>query len=178
MQRVDNWVPVGKLAKSHGLKGELKFRPNVPDPGVIQSLTKVRLGIEGKEIGEHVYENIGVRGHYSKLILKLSGVDSVELAKTLTGQTVYAPKEDFPELPGGGRYWFEIVGLKVYDEEGMFFGEIEEILNTGSSDIYVVRDKKRELMLPAIDDVIKSMDIENGRLVFHRIEGLIEDDSI
>lgn len=175
---MDDWIAVGKVAKSHGLKGEMKLRPTVPDPKIIQNLSRVRLGIEGKEPGERVYESFGIRGHFSKLILKLPGVDSVESAKALTGQTVFSARKDFPVLPKGEHYWFEIIGLKVFDEEGQCFGEVDEILNAGGSEIYVVRDENREIMLPAVKDIIKIVDPEQGKLVFHRIEGLIEDSAI
>ena len=175
---MDDWIAVGKVAKSHGLKGEMKLRPTVPDPEIIRNLSRVRLGTEGKEPGERIYESFGIRGHFSKLILKLPGVDSVESAKALTGQIVFSARKDFPELPKGEYYWFEIIGLKVFDEEGQCFGEVDEILNAGGSEIYVVRDENREIMLPAVKDIIKIVDPEQAKLVFHRIEGLIEDSAI
>ncbi len=172
------WIAVGRIAKSHGLKGEMKFRTTVPDPKIVQSLSRICLGAEGKGPGDKIYEKFGVRGHFSKLILKLPGVDSVEMAKSLTGQTVFCAREDFPELPKGEHYWFEIIGLKVFNEEGQCFGEVEEILNTASSDIYVVRDNNREIMLPAVGEVVKTVDLAQGRLVFHQIEGMIEDSAV
>ena len=74
--------------------------------------------------------------------------------------------------------WFQIEGLKVYDEEGHYYGNIEEIIRTGSNDVYVVRDDEKELLLPMIDSVVKIIDLEAGKLIFHPVEGLLEDTPI
>ena len=66
----------------------------------------------------------------------------------------------------------------MYDEAGYYHGDIEEIIRTGSNDVYVVRDGKRELLLPMIDSVIKTIDLEEGKLIFHPLEGLLEDPSV
>ena len=78
-------------------------------------------------------------------------------------------------LPQGEYYRFEIEGLAVFDEMDKPYGVIEEIIPTGSNDIYVVRNGDQEWMLPMIDSVVKSIDLEQGKLIFHRIEGLFED---
>ena len=81
----------------------------------------------------------------------------------------------FKALPDGEYYWFEIEGLNVYDEEGDYYGQVVEIIKTGSNDVYVVQDGKKEVLLPMIDSVVKVIDLEQGKLVFKNIEGLIED---
>ena len=93
----------------------------------------------------------------------------------LAGMTVYASREEFPDLPEDEYYWFQIIGLEVYNEDGRYYGRIEEIIRTGSNDVYVVRDDKKELLLPMIDTVVKTVDLEAGKLIFHPVEGLLED---
>jgi 16S rRNA processing protein RimM len=78
-------------------------------------------------------------------------------------------------LPDDEYYWFEIKGLRVYDHDGHYYGNIEEIIRTGSNDVYVVRDDKRELLLPMIDSVVKKIDLKAGELIFYPVEGLLED---
>ncbi len=91
------------------------------------------------------------------------------------GQTLRVHRQDFKPLPKGEYYWFEIEGLQVYDEQGRYHGTITEIIQTGSNDVYVVRDEDRELLLPMIDSVVKSIDLKEQKLVFHIVEGLLED---
>jgi 16S rRNA processing protein RimM len=165
-----DWIPVGKLARTHGLKGELKFYPHDPDGYEFADGQAVRL-----EETENLLKVQSIRGANVPFIIKLEGIDNIESAKPLTGKEILVAREDFQSLPEGEYYRFEIEGLEVFDEEGNSHGIIEEIIPTGSNDVYVVRNGELEWMLPMIDSVVKSIDLEQGKLVFHRIEGLFED---
>jgi len=163
-----DWISFGKLGRSHGLKGELKFFPH--DPEEVESLRGQTVRLEEKEIKVQ-----SIRGANVPFIIKLEGTDDIDRAKLLTGTEVLAKRENLKPLAEGEYYRFEIEGLAVFDEEGRPYGVIEEIIPTGSNDIYVVRNGDQEWMLPMIDSVVKSIDLEQKKLIFHRIEGLIED---
>lgn len=170
------WVLVGKLSRTHGLKGELKFRsffagrelPRTPD----------RLQLRQDKGRETELELESLRGHSSSLIIKLKGVDSIDEAKVLAGRDVYALEDDFPELPDGEYYRFQIEGLSAYDQEGRYYGHVEDIIETGSNDVYVVRDGEKEILIPMIDWVVTNIDVHEKKLVFNNVEGLIEDSSV
>lgn len=163
-----DWIPIGKLARTHGLKGELKFYPH--DPEVIGALSGRTVRMEKTELKVQ-----SIRGANIPFIIKLEGIDDVDVAKPLTGKELLASRDVFKPLPEGEYYRFEIEGLEVFDDEGKPHGVIEEIIPTGSNDVYVVRNGDHEWMLPMIDTVVKSIDLEQRKLVFHRIEGLFED---
>ncbi|KMP11065.1 ribosome maturation factor RimM [Candidatus Nitromaritima sp. SCGC AAA799-C22] len=169
-----DWIPVGKVTKTHGLKGELKFYP-LMDENWFADLKQVRLGNEdpAKDFTDCTLQSL--RGKDVPLIVKFKEVDDVDAAKQLAGMTLYVPRDAFPELPEDEYYWFQIEGLEVYDEDARYYGRVEEIIRTGSNDVYVVRDDKKELLLPMIDSVVKSIDLEAGKLIFHPVEGLLED---
>ena len=93
----------------------------------------------------------------------------------MVGRSLEIYSEDFQPLPEGEYYWFQIEGLQVFDEEGRYYGTVNEIIVTGSNDVYVVQDGDKELLLPMIDSVVKSIDLEENKLIFHIIEGLLED---
>jgi 16S rRNA processing protein RimM len=124
------------------------------------------------------YDIQSIRGKHSPFIIKFEGVDNIEIANNLAGQALYVSRDKFPDLPENEYYWFQVEGLKVYDEVGQYYGDIEEIIRTGSNDVYVVRDGNRELLLPMIDSVVKKIDLEARKLIFHPLEGLIEDTSV
>ena len=163
-----DWISFGKVGRTHGLKGELKYFPN--DPEEVDSLRGQIMRLKEKEVKVQ-----SIRGAKVPFIIKLEGVDDIDSAKLLTGTEVFAKREHLKPLPEGEYYRFEIEGLAVFDEEGQPYGVIEEIIPTGSNDIYVVRNGDQEWMLPMIDTVVKSIDLEQKKLIFHRIEGLIED---
>ncbi|MBC8287770.1 MAG: 16S rRNA processing protein RimM [Nitrospinae bacterium] len=163
-----DWISFGRLARTHGLKGELKFYPD--DPEEIDSLRGQVVRLEETQLKVQ-----SIRGANVPFIIKLEGIDDIDSAKLLTGKEILADRELLKPLPEGEYYRFEIEGLAVFDEEGRSCGVIEEIIPTGSNDIYVVRNGDQEWMLPMIDSVVKSIDLEQGKLIFHRIEGLFED---
>ena len=163
-----DWIPVGRVTRTHGLKGELKFFPADQDDLVVENDQRIRLG-------EATFKIKSVRGAKSPFIVKFEGIDSIEAAQILSGQEVLVAKEDFESLPNGEYYRFEIEGLKAFDDTGKYYGVIEDVIATGSNDVYVVREDGKEWLVPMIDSVVQSIDLEQGKLIFHCVEGLFED---
>ena len=163
-----DWIPVGRVTRTHGLKGELKFFPADQDDLVVQNDQQIRLG-------ETTFKIKSVRGAKSPFIVKFEGIDSIEAAQSLLGQEVLVDREDFESLPEGEYYRFDIEGLKVFDDTGKYYGVIEDIIETGSNDVYVVRGDGKEWLVPMIDSIVQSIDLEQGKLIFHCVEGLFED---
>ena len=163
-----NWIRVGKVTRTHGLKGEFKFYPTEQNSATVQSGQRICLG-------EIQLKIESVRGVKSPFILKLDGINSIEAAKSLAGYEVKVAREDFEPLPEGEFYRFEIEGLNVFNDTGKYYGVIEEIVETGSNDVYVVRGEGKEWLIPMIDSVVQTIDLEQGKLIFHCVEGLFED---
>ena len=170
-----DWISIGKVTKTHGLKGDLKFHPST-DEAWIAGIKQIRLSRENPLQNFTDYHIQSIRGKDAPFIIKFKEVNCIEVASGLAGQTLYVPQDKFPDLPKGEYYWFQIEGLKVYDEGGRYYGDVDEIIRTGSNDVYVVRDE--ELLLPMIDSVVKIIDLEAGELIFHPLEGLLEDTSV
>ena len=169
-----DWIPVGRITKVHGLKGELKFYPSMEDTWIADA-KQIRLSCDNPAEDFVEYHIQSIRGKVVPLIIKLKKIDSIENAEGLVGQTLYVLRDQFPDLPEDEYYWFQIEGLRVYDKDGHYYGNIEQIIRTGSNDVYVVRDDEKELLLPMIDSVVKTIDLEAGKLIFHPVEGLLED---
>ncbi|MDH3256831.1 MAG: ribosome maturation factor RimM [Nitrospinota bacterium] len=169
-----DWVPVGYITKTHGLKGEVKLRPVVIDPNMVQGARRTRIvGGDGSSVETELEK---VRGQGGRWIVKFKDFKTIEQAEQdLVGRSVEIYCEDFRSLPEGEYYWFQIEGLQVFDEEGRYYGTVNEIIVTGSNDVYVVQDGDKELLLPMIDSVVKSIDLKENKLIFHIIEGLLED---
>lgn len=163
-----DWIPVGRVTRVHGLKGELKFFPADQDDVTVRTDQRIRLG-------ETQFKIESVRGAKSPFIIKFEGINSVDAAKILAGQEVLVAREDFEPLPEGEFYRFEIEGLKAFDDTGKFYGVVEEVIPTGSNDVYAVRGEGKEWLIPMIDSVVQTIDREQGKLIFHCVEGLFED---
>jgi len=173
-----DWAPFAKLARTHGLKGELKLHPFFTDPDLCRPGDSVLLAGDAADDAGREYCVESMRGAAAAPIVKFAGCDSIETAKTLRGLTVFVPRKNFKPLAEGRYYWFEVQGLEAYDEAGKYYGRISEVIETGSNDVYVVTGGGRELLLPAIDWVIKSVDLQRNKLVFHIVEGLFEETAV
>tara|TARA_Y100001960_G_C14544031_1_gene762357 strand:- start:138 stop:656 length:519 start_codon:yes stop_codon:yes gene_type:complete len=167
-----NWVPFGKFGKTHGLKGALKFYSIIDDLEVCRRVSLIKvIQPDGQETQNEVES---VRGHRSPFVLKLRGLCSIEQADNLRGCEVLTLREEFGDPPEDKYFPFDVEGLEAYDEGGRYYGTVEEVLKTGSNDVYVIRGGGRELLLPAIDWVICKIDLENKKLIFRVVKGLLE----
>ena len=163
-----DWISVGRITRSHGLKGELKFFPSDRDNVIVQKEQRVRLGEAQLKIES-------VRGAKPPFIIKFDGINSIEATKNLTGKELRVARADFEPLPEGEYYRFEIEGLKAFDDTGKYYGIVEVVIATGSNDVFVVRGEGKEWLIPMIDSVVQTIDLEKGKLIFHCVEGLFED---
>ena len=163
-----DWISVGRITRSHGLKGELKFFPSDQDNVIVQREQRVRLGEAQLKIES-------VRGAKPPFIIKFDGINSIEATKNLTGKELRVARADFEPLPEGEYYRFEIEGLKAFDDTGKYYGIVEVVIATGSNDVFAVRGEGKEWLIPMIDSVVQTIDLEKGKLIFHCVEGLFED---
>jgi 16S rRNA processing protein RimM len=107
-----------------------------------------------------------------RVILKLAGIEDRTAAEALRGALVRVPIEQAVDLSPGSYFWHEIVGLRVRDTAGRVLGTVAEVLPTGSNDVYVVRSAEGELLLPAIKDVVRAIDRDQGLMTVELIPGL------
>lgn len=165
-------VPLGRVVGVHGLKGMLRVgisgRSSDLDPETFVGLGKILLGDEQFQVLKAVQGSRHV-------LLRLFGIDSREQAETLVGREVRGEAHRFPKLPPGEYYWFQVLGLPVvHAGDGTVLGHLEEIWPTGAHDVYVVRRGTREVLLPAVEEVIQEIDLQEGCLKVWPPEGLLD----
>ena len=112
------------------------------------------------------------RWHQGVALIKFRGIDTQEDAECLRGAQLEVPLDEVPSLSPDRYYHFQILDMEVWTQEGEFLGVVEDILNTGSNDVYVVRRGKNEVLVPALQDVIVDVDLEKGRITVDLPEGL------
>lgn len=165
-----NLLEVGKIVNTHGLRGEVKVVAWTDAPEVFEDIEYVYLKKKND------YERLDVKSiKYQKnnLIIKFSQIADINEAEKYKNQVIYAERELLGELPEGVYYIADLIGLEVLTEEGEKIGEIADVFNTGSNDIYdVKREGKKNLLLPVIDDVVREIDIDNGKVTVRMMEGL------
>jgi len=154
------FLTIGKLQRTHGVKGEIVMEVLTDFPEKI---------IKGKDVfigPRHVeYQVRSVRSHGQKLLISFEGLNDCDEVSILRNQNVMIKTEDASQLPEGEYYHHEIIGMQVVEENGNPVGTVQEILVTGANDVYVVtQENGGEVLLPAIHDVIINIDKKNGRM--------------
>ena len=164
-------LEIGQIVNTFGIKGFVKVNPWVNDVTRFDDLKKVYIKIR-KEVKVLKIEE--VKYHKNQVLLKFKGVETVEQAETLRNAILEIDREDAIPLEEGEYFIADLLESEVYTDEGEKLGILEDIYNTGSNDIYVVKNELgKSILLPRIKDVFKEIDVENKKIIVHLIEGLI-----
>lgn len=167
---MENLLEVGKIVNTHGLRGEVKVVPWTDSPEVFSDLSYVYIKIKNEYKKLNV---VGVKYQKSNVVVKFGEYNDINEILPYKNFVLYADRSELGELPEGVYYIVDLIGLSVYTEDGEFVGEIADVFNAGSSDIYdVKRAGKKNLLLPVIDDVVKNVDIKGGKVIVNIMEGL------
>ena len=166
-----NNLEVGQIVNTFGIKGFVKANPWVNDITRFDNLKKVYIKIR-KELKQLEIEE--VKYHKNQVLLKLKGIETVEQAETLRNAILEIDRKDAIPLEEGEYFIADLLESKVFSDEGEELGILEDIYNTGSNDIYVIKNELgKSILLPGIPDVIKEVDVENKKIIVHILDGLI-----
>lgn len=163
---------VGEIVGAHGLRGELKVALETSFPDRFQRLLSVLVGpADGSDYRS--YKLIAARPHKNQVLLTLDGVTDRSTAEEMRGLVVAVPADQAMPLGEDEYYIYQIVGLHVYTDMGEHLGQVSEVIPTGANDVYVVRSEAgEEVLLPAIEDVILTIDLKQERMTVKMLEGL------
>ena len=167
---MNKYLELGQIVNIKGLKGEVKVNSFTDDATKFERISKVFLK-QKNTLKEYEIEKVG----YAKnqVIIKFKNINTVEEAEHLRNSYIVVDREIFGELPEGVYYIADLIGLDVYTESNEYLGKVDDIFNTGSNDVYVVKDELgKQKLLPGIDEVIKKVDLESSKIIVNLIEGL------
>lgn len=168
---MEELLKVGVITSAHGVRGEVKVFPTTDDAGRFKKLKEVLLDT-GKE--KIALEIEGVKFFKQMAILKFKGIDTMNDAEKYRQRELYVTRANAVRLSRDEYFIADLIGLKVYDEQDEELGTLQDVLVTGANDVYSVAMKDgRELLLPAIKDCILEVDVEQGRMKVHVLEGLL-----
>lgn len=166
-----DYFTVGKITSAHGIKGEVKVFPLTNDPERFYNLNYIWI-FDDKKNERIKFEIESVRILPNGLFLKLKGIDSRNDAERFKGFFLNVDEENTIELKENEYFIKDLLHINVYTDDGKYLGSISDVLQTGANDVYVVKCKDSEILLPAIRDVIKEVDIKNRTMIVHLLEGL------
>ena len=164
-------LEVGQIVNTFGVKGFVKIYPYVDDVRRFDDLKNVYVTIK-KEV--QVLEIEEVKYHKNMVLVKFKGIDDMDSAERLRNAYVEIDRKDAIPLEEGQYFIVDLLGLEVYSDDGNLLGKLKDIFNTGSNDVYEVKDELgKTILLPGIPEVIKEVDLENEKIIVHILEGLI-----
>lgn len=160
------YIEFGKIVNTHALKGEIKVYSYTDNEEYILSLKQLYILNKCYEIEKSRF----LKGMFT---FKLKGIDSIEQAQSLVGNMVL--REVLQSEKANSEEFFvkDLVGIKVYTLDNKYLGELVEVFNTGANDVYSIALGDKTIYLPAIKRVIKSIDINSGKMLVDNLEGLI-----
>ena len=165
------YLEIGQIVNTFGIKGMVKIKPFTDDINRFDRLKKVYISNKN---GKKEYQIQEVKYHKNMVLMKLEGVDTPEQADLLRQSYLLVDRADEEPLEEGVYYIVDLLGLEVYTDDNKLLGKVDDIFNTGSNDIYVVKDEMgKQILLPGIPEVLKNVDLEKGRIIVHLIPGLI-----
>lgn len=167
----DRLIPLGKLVSTHGIRGWLKLKTaNLQSP-VLDSTREI------------VLEKGGVRSHYflqlskphkDHVLVQLKGIDGIDVAKNLVGSTLLVDEETLQPPGPGEYYYYQALGLNVFDTRGVWIGKVTRIWFKKGGDLYVVSGASREYLIPAIREVVEKIDIPGEKMIINPPDGLLD----
>ncbi len=164
-------IAYGKVIKPHGLSGEVKVLPFSGEFSSFKNFSTLYISQEIKNPPK--FEISRSRNQTNHIIVKLQGIDSIEDAQRLKGLTVFINKEELPEKEEDEYYWFELIGMDVFDMDGKQIGKVKDIIDNTAQPLLVIKNNSDEYLVPLVEKFVEDIDLTNSKIVINPIEGLI-----
>lgn len=165
---------IGRIINTHGIKGEVKVSSLTDDPERYEKLKTVNMNLKGIK---SVMTITSVKYFKDSVILKFKEINDMDAAEKLKGAMLFVERKDAIKLPEDSFFIGDIIGCEVFDEQRGSLGTVQEVLQTGSNDVYIVNGsgKYKDVLVPALKTVVRKVDIQNKRIDVILPEGLLDD---
>lgn len=164
------YMTIGQITRAYGINGEIKVYPLTDNIMRFEMLDELYIDESCKLIK---YKIQRVKYDKNLVILKLEGIDDIERAESLKNSYIKIHRKDAISLPVDSFFICDIIGIKVYTIEGLYLGDIKDVIQTGSNDVFVIKNQKTEILIPALKSIFKKVDINERVMVVDLPEGLI-----
>ena len=169
---MEDLLQVGIITSTHGVRGEVKVYPTTDDPRRFRRLREVVLDTGREKLNLEIE---GVKFFKQFVILKFKGLDNINDIEKYRQKSLYVTRKNAVRLQRDEYFIADLIGLKVQDEDGTELGTVKDVIETGADDVYEVEMADgRSLLLPAIKQCILNVDVENGMMQVHVLEGLLD----
>ena len=168
----DALIPVGKIIGTQGIRGQLKVHSYSGNLDSLKAVDRIVLKSADGAVREFGLKSVAANA--GKINLGLNDCNEISQVLDLVGSEICLLRSQLPEPGENEYYWSDLLGLEVVTVDGEILGSIADIFETGSNDVYVVRNKEREYLIPAVAPVISNVNLKRGIMVITPLEGLLE----
>ena len=167
---MEDLLQVGVITTTHGIRGEVKVYPTTDDALRFDYLESVLLDT-GKELCELEIQRVKYFKQF--VILKFRDVDNINDIEPYKGKSLYVTRDFAVPLEENEYYIADLIDMDVFLEDGSLFGTLKDVMETGANDVYVIHTTdKKEVLVPAIKDCVKEVDVEQNKMIIHLLKGL------
>ena len=168
---MEQLLQVGVISSTHGVRGEVKVFPTTDDVQRFKKLKKVILDTGREHL---LLEVESVKFFKQFAILKFKGIDNINDIERYKGKSLLVDRENAVKLRKDEYFIADMIGLEVLTDDGQKFGILKDVMETGANDVYIIDSLKHgEVLVPAIKQCILEVDVQNGKMVIHLMEGLV-----
>lgn len=162
---------IGQIVKTQGLKGEVRVYSTTDDIYRFDDLNTFYIGKDFNT--EYKVERVRYKGNL--VIMKIKGIDTVEMAEKLRNKNVYVSREESRDLEEDEFFIADMIGIKVYTVNGEYVGTLDDVLQYSANDVYVIKgEDDKEYLIPAVMKFVPEVDIEEGKMIIDPIKGMLE----
>ena len=162
---------IGQIVKTQGLKGEVRVYSTTDDIYRFDDLNTFY--IEKDFDTEYKVERVRYKGNL--VIMKIKGIDTVEMAEKLRNKNVYVSREESRDLEEDEFFIADMIGIKVYTVNDEYVGTLDDVLQYSANDVYVIKgEDDKEYLIPAVMKFVPEIDIEEGKMIIDPIKGMLE----
>jgi len=164
-------IAYGKVIKPHGLSGEVKVLPFSGELSSFKNFNNLYISQEINNPTKFIISRR--RNQKDSIIVKLEGIDTIDDAEHLKGLMVFIDKKELPEKADDEYYWFELIGMEVFDNKDKLIGKVKDIMDNAAQPILVINNDSEEYLVPFVEKFVEDIDLANSKIVINPIEGLI-----
>ena len=169
-----DFLETGEIVGTHGVRGEMRVNPWCDSPAFLKKFKKLYLDANGQKC----LDVKAVREHGNVALVTVDGIDTVEKAQAMRGKVIYIKRDD-AKIPKGSYFIAELIDCTVYDadDESVVYGIITDVSMTGANDVWHIEKDGKEYLIPAIKDVVISVDVEEGVVKIRPMKGIFDDEN-
>jgi len=164
-------IAYGKVVKPHGLSGEVKVLPFSGEFSSFKNFINLYISLEKNNPPKFIISRSRNQKNY--IIVKLEGIDSIDDAEHLKGLTIFIDKKELPLKEEDEYYWFELIGMNVFNNENILIGKVKDIIDNTAQPVLVIKNNSEEYLVPMVEKFVEDIDLVNSKIVINPIEGLI-----